>query len=319
MAFEDYYTILDVSRNATAKQIKDAYRKLARKYHPDVNPDDKSAEQKFKRINEAYEVLSDTEKRKNYDQFGENWKYADQFKKYDKNEFGGRQGGRQYNFKHSGGGFASIFSDLFNERKRSYKRAIRGNDIEQAIDVTLEEAYRGSSRLIQIPTDEPCPNCRGQGCYACNGLGVTRQTQRLEVKVPAGVKTGSRVRIASKGGAGQNGGLPGDLYLVITVKPNQAIERIGDDLLVDVPVSLTKAVLGGEVHISTISGNIILKIPELTQNGKMFRLKGKGMSVLGKDNYGDLLAKVKVVLPVDLTDREKAIFQELKSIQKDEQ
>jgi curved DNA-binding protein len=291
MAGKDYYKILGVSRSATEREIKQAYRRLARKYHPDVNPNDKSAEEKFKQINAAYEVLSDKEKRQKYDQFGDQWQYADQF---------AQAGGQQapfWEFKPGGGGtrvrfsqgdFGGLFDDLlkdFSAGRQPQPR--RGRDIEVPVEITLEEAFSGSTRRLSL-----------------------EDGKRLEVRIPAGVKNGSRVRLAGKGRAG-SGGAKGDLYLVTSVKPHRLFECRGDDLYVGVTVPLVVAMLGGEVKVPTLKGKLALKIPPETQNGRSFRLKGQGMPHLGDSTHGDLLAKVNVVLPTNLTQREKELFKQL--------
>lgn len=330
MATKDYYELLGVSRKATEKEIKQAYRKLARKYHPDVNAGDASAEAKFKEINAAYEVLSDPEKRKKYDQFGENWQYADQFAQAggQGSPFGGftKQGGYTvYDFGDLGsqaGDLGDIFGDLFGGfgTRAGSRRPRRGQDIEHPIEVTLEEAYHGTTRNIEIQVEGPCQVCGGKGalanapCYACRGVGRVLKPQRLEVKIPAGVKDGSRVRVAGKGGAGSAGGPSGDIYLVVSMRPHSVFQRKDGDLHVEVPVSLTDAMLGGEVHVPTIKGKVALKIPAETQNGKVFRLAGQGMPRMGDTKKGDLFAKLRVVLPTDLTEKEKALFQELKKL-----
>jgi curved DNA-binding protein len=290
MAGKDYYSILGVNRNASEREIKQAYRRLARQYHPDVNPGDKSAEARFKQINEAYEVLSDKEKRQKYDQFGDQWQYADQFAQAGWQQAPGWKfspgGGTRIHF--SQGDFDSLFDDLlsgFASGRQPQPR--RGRDIEFPVEVTLEEAYHGATRTI-----------------------VLADGKRLEVKIPPGVKNGSRVRLAGKGVEGY-GGVKGDLYLVTSVKPHRLFERRGDDLHVGVAVPLVVAMLGGEVQVSTLKGKLALKIPPETQNGRSFRLKGQGMPHLGNKSRGDLLAKVKVVLPTNLTQQEKELFRQL--------
>jgi molecular chaperone DnaJ len=332
MAGKDYYQTLGVSRNASDKEIKQAYRRLARKLHPDVNPGDKDAEAKFKEVNAAYEVLSDSEKRKKYDQFGENWQYADQFAQggwkaspygdfsrespftiFEFGDLGSQAGDR-------GGIFDSLFRD-FGARTGT-RRPRRGQNIEYPIEVTLEEAYRGSTRTIETQVESPCHVCGGKGalgnapCYTCGGSGRVLQPQRLEVKIPAGVKDGSRIRMAGKGRASLGGGASGDLYLVVSVRPHSLFQRKGNDLHVEVPVSLSDAMLGGEVEVPTLKGKIALKIPPETQNGKVFRLAGQGMPVMGDTKKGDLFAKVKIVLPTKLTEKEKELFQQLKELRR---
>jgi len=324
MAAKDYYAILGLSKNATEKDIKQAYRKLARKYHPDVNPGDKSAEARFKEMNQAHEVLSDPEKRKKYDQFGENWQYADQFARAGGQQqqatwdFSRARGGPQFDFGDQAGaeGFGDIFDSILRgSRGRTARRPQRGQDFEQPVEVSLEEAYRGTMRMLEMQGEEPCPTCKGRGCRTCGGAGAVLKSKRLEVKIPSGVREGSRVRIAGKGGPAQMGGEAGDLYLLISVKPDDRFQRTEDDLHVDVPVILTDAILGGEVEVPTLEGKkLALKIPPETQNGKVFRLAGQGMPRLGNNTKGDLYAKVNVVLPARLSANEKELFQQLKSL-----
>ncbi|MBI2852189.1 MAG: DnaJ domain-containing protein [Chloroflexi bacterium] len=325
MAGKDYYLILGVKRNASEDEIRKAYRRLARKHHPDVNPGDKTAEATFKEINEAYEVISDSEKRKKYDQFGDQWQYADQFAGAK-----GAQGAPSWDFGAAGRPFTfdsdveSVFGDVlrgFGARTYGQRtRARRGRDIDHAVDVTLEEAYHGTSRVLSLETNEPCSACGGAGrirnaaCSTCRGAGVVRRLNRLEVRIPPGVREGSRVRVAGKGEPGYSGAAAGDLYLVISVHPHRLFERKGDDLYVEASVPLTVAMLGGEVEISTLKGKIALKIPLETQNGRTFRMKGQGMPHLGDSASGDLLATVRVVLPVNLNTEEKKLFEQLQRL-----
>jgi DnaJ-class molecular chaperone len=289
MAGKDYYTILGVNRNASEREIKQAYRRLARQYHPDVNPGDKSAEEKFKQINEAYEVLSDKENRQKYDQFGDQWQYADQFAR------AGWQQAPSWDFSQGGtrvyfgeGDFGSLFDDLLGSfRSRRQAQPRRGQSLEYPVEVTLEEAYHGTTRTLSF-----------------------EDGKHLEVKIPAGVRDGSRVRLAGKGIPGA-GGTSGDLYLVVSVKPHPMFERRGDDLYVGVSVPLVVAMLGGEVQVPTLKGKLALKVPSETQNGRTFRLAGQGMPHLGNSSRGDLLAKVKVVLPTKLSTKEKELFKQL--------
>jgi molecular chaperone DnaJ len=325
MAGKDYYQILGVSRNASEKEIKQAYRRLARKHHPDLNPGDKSAEARFKEINAAYEVLSNPEKRKKYDQFGEQWEYAEQFAKAGGQErvrwdFG--KGGTTFEYGDLSE-FGDIFSSLFGDSgigSRMNRGPQHGQDIESPIEVSLEEAYHGSTRIIQFQTAEPCTACGGTGrvgnrvCTICNGTGGKVIPRRLEVKIPRGVRDGSRIRIAGEGGTGHTGGSKGDLYLVAKVLPHKLFERKEDDLYTEVPVPLATAMLGGEVGLPTLNGNVSLRIPPETQNGKVFRLAGKGMPKLGNSEYGNMFAKVKVVLPTNLTEEERKLFERLRSL-----
>ena len=330
MAGKDYYQILGVSKNATEKEIKQAYRRLARKHHPDVNPGDKSAEARFKEINAAYEVLSDPEKRKKYDKYGENWQYADQFEK------AGAGGGVHWDFRSSDpshgfddlgdGGFDSIFDQLFRggrsgkTRFETKPRPQQGQDIDYPVEVTLEEAFGGTTRLLRSQREEVCDVCHGAGlagtrvCHKCGGSGRMLTPRRLEVRIPAGVKDGSRVRVAGEGKPGYAGGPPGDLYLVVSVEPHPRFQRKEDDLLVDIPIKLTDAMLGGEIEVATLKGKLMLKIPPETQNGQIFRLAGQGMPHLGNGKRGDILAKVQVVLPEKLSEREKELFRTLRDL-----
>jgi molecular chaperone DnaJ len=325
MANKDYYQILGVERNASDKEIKQAYRRLARKHHPDLNPGDKSAEDRFKEINAAYQVLSDPEKRKKYDQFGEQWEYADQFTREGGQErvrwdFG--KGGATFEYGDIGD-FGDIFSTLFRDAgvgARMRRGPQRGQDIESTIEVSLEEAYRGSRRMIQLQTQEPCTTCGGTGkvgnrsCTVCRGIGVKVTPKRLEVKIPVGVRDGSRIRIAGEGESGRAGGNKGDLYLAVKMLPHRVFERKGDDLYTEVPVPLATTMLGGEVSLPTLNGNLSLKIPAETQNGKVFRLGGKGMPRLGDGKYGNMFAKARVVLPTNLTEEERQLFERLRSL-----
>jgi molecular chaperone DnaJ len=331
MAGKDYYNILGVAKNATDKEIKAAFRRLARKYHPDVNPGDKSAEEKFKQVSEAYEVLSDAEKRKKYDQFGDQWQYADQFKRgagggggpgyqnYDFSDIYRGGGGQSQSYSFGGEDLGSLFGDLFGMgRGQGGKPPKLVKDIESNIEVTLEEAFSGVSRLITIQDKKPCQTCHGTGrvrkvpCSVCQGTGTQVIEKRIEVKIPAGVKTGSRIRIAGQGHDGY--GTTGDLYLIVDVKAHPVFERQENDLLVNIDVPLATAVLGGEVKVPTLKGNLALKIPAETQNGRVFRLAGQGMPALGKDARGDIKAKVNVVIPTNLSDEEKDLFRKLNKL-----
>jgi molecular chaperone DnaJ len=327
MAKKDYYEVLGVKREASEREIKQAYRKLARKHHPDVNPGDKNAEAKFKEVNEAYEVLSDKDKRAKYDRFGDKWQYADQFAQAGAQEtpfWNFSQGGGASSFRFEGGDLGSLFDELFRgSRAGTYTRRARsrrGQDIEHPVEVTLEEAYHGATRLLNLEVGEPCASCGGSGliqnvpCSVCRGSGVVSRLKRLEVKIPPGVRNGSRVRIAGKGGQGYGGAANGDLYLVVSVRPHAVFKRSDDDLNVEVGVPLTVAVLGGEVQVPSPKGKLALKIPAETQNGRVFRLSGQGMPHLGKSGRGDLLAKVNVVLPTKLSDKEKELFKRLSDL-----
>ena len=322
MPGKDYYAILGVGRSASEKEIKQGYRRLARKYHPDVNPGNKSAEARFKEVNEAYEVLSDPGKRQKYDRFGDKWQYAEQFTKAGRGAQRDSSRGGTYTTPEFGdlGDLGSIFENLFRDSGAGFRTARRprkGQDIDYPVEVTLEEAYHGTKRLLELRAEEPCSTCAGSGrvgnkpCAACGGSGGVVRPKRLEVKVPPGVKDGSRVRIAGEGGKGY-GGAKGDLYLVVKVLPHRVFERKDDDIYVDVSVPLVTAVLGGEVMVPTLKDNLALKVPPETQNGKVFRLVGQGMPHLGDSARGDLFAKVRVMLPTKLTNQERQLFEQLR-------
>ena len=324
MDYKDYYKVLGVSKTASVDDIKKAFRKLARKYHPDVNPGDKKAEEKFKEINEAYEVLSDPDKRRKYDTLGPNWQ----------EQFGFRPGAgrRASGFTGSASGFdSSNFSEFFETlfgragtggvrmREDIHRRA--GDNIEQPVEVTLQESYTGATRTYNIQSTEICAFCRGTGevagktCANCSGQGQLARSKRIQVKIPPGVDNGSRIRVASEGQPGTGGGPRGDLFLVITIKSDPLYERKGDDLYFDCEVDLVTAMLGGEAQVPLLDGRkLALTIPAETQNGRVFRLAGKGMPRLRADGTGNLFARVKVVLPMQLTEEERNLFEQLARI-----
>jgi curved DNA-binding protein len=332
MEFKDYYQTLGVTKSASEKELKQAYRKLARKFHPDVNPGDKSAEAKFKEINEAYEVLGDPDKRRKYDELGANWRLYEQAQQQGQGggpfgagqPFGGT-GAWTINMGGGGGGGgyrtmteedmkemfgdADPFSDFFktffggggggSQREgRSRGRAPRsqkGRDIEHEVELTLEEAFHGATRRISIKE--------------------SGHARSVDVRIPAGVKDGSRVRAAGEGETGSNGGASGDLYLRVKLRPHALFERDGHDLKAKIGVAVTTAVLGGEANVPTMTGTVRLKIPETTQNGQVFRLKGHGMPVVGKpDQRGDLYAAVDIQLPRALTKEQRAHFEALQKL-----
>lgn len=303
MEYRDYYKILGVNKTTSVEEIKKAYRKLARKYHPDVNPNDKEAEEQFKEINEAYEVLTDPDKRAKYDRLGSSWNA------YQRNGGGGgfdwgqwasgARGSGDYvdlndilkNAQTGGSGFSDFFEAIFGNMGRTHQTPRQGQDYNQEIEITLEEAFKGTSRILRIGG------------------------RRIEIKIPRGAKTGTKVRVRGEGAPGQNGGSKGDLYLEIKVTPHAIFERVGDDLYTELPVDLYTAVLGGEAIVPTFKGKVKLKIPAETQSGRTFRLKGQGMPGLKQpDERGDLYAKVMVKLPENLTDEEIELFEELADI-----
>jgi len=324
MAGKDYYSTLGVRRDASEQDIKQAYRRLARKLHPDLNPGDKAAEARFKEINEAYEVLSDKDKRAKYDRYGDQWEHAEQFAQAGFQQGPFRQSGETQEFRFEEGDLGSMFGDLFgNLGGRGFRRtrSRESLDVDQPIEVTLEEAYHGTRRLISLQSEEVCPTCHGTGrarnvaCATCRGTGSVPRLQRIEVQIPPGVTDGSRVRIAGKGRQ-EPSGSSGDLYLVVSVRPHDMFERKGDDLYVEVPVPLQVAMLGGEIQVPTPKGGLALKIPPETQNGTTFRLGGQGMPHLGDSRRGDILAKTKVVLPANLSGEEKRLFEQLAKLRK---
>ena len=314
MEYKDYYKILGVDRTASEKDIKSAFRRLARQHHPDVNPNDPGAEERFKEINEAYEVLSDPEKRRKYDQLGADWRRWQQtggrpgdfdWSRWSAGEPGGgvhvRYGTPEDLEDLFGGGspFSDFFSQIFGGMGAGsggggfqYEiRPHRGQDYEQPVEITLGEAYAGTSRILQ------------------------RDGHRVEIKIPPGAKTGTRVRMSGEGGSGVGGGPAGDLYLRLKVLPDQQFDRKGDDLYTAVSVDLYTMVLGGEVPVPTMAGAVVLSIPAGTQNGRTFRLRGKGMPRLRQpDQRGDLYVKAEVRLPTHLGPREQELFEELRRV-----
>jgi len=319
MEYRDYYRILGVDRGASEKEIKRAYRRLARQFHPDVNPGDKRAEERFKEINEAYEVLSDPEKRAKYDRLGASWQQWQRMG-HDPGQFDWSRwaasgpGGVRVEWSGDlgdlfGSSGAGIFSDFFHAifgdaegtgrtgtvedlfRRTTSQRVRRGQDVEADVEITLEEALRGTTRVLE------------------------REGRRIRVKIPPGARTGSRVRIPGKGGVSYSGGKPGDLYLNITVKPHPVFSREGNDLRCNIDLDLYTAVLGGEVRVPTLNGDVSLKIPAGTSGGGTFRLRGKGMSdPRNPRRRGDLLATVRIRVPQRLSARERKLFEELASL-----
>ena len=329
MEFQDYYAVLGVPRDATEKQIRAAFRKLARQHHPDVNPGDTEAEERFKQINEAYEVLSDPDKRKRYDEVGSRWREYEQWQRtgqatggaeapFDWGAFGGEAPGVRYEYRTVDDedlrdmfGDESPFSDFFEtlfganggrpgaggpaggQRRKPRTRRRAGSDLEQPIEVSLADAYRGTTVQLSI--------------RAADG-----STRRIEVKIPPGVRNGSRVRVSGQGGQGQGGGPAGDLYLVVTVQPDPRFERRGDDLHTDVRAPLQVLLLGGEARVPTPDGRTLaLKVPPETQDGRLFRLRGQGMPRLGSPSVrGDLHAAVHADLPERLSKRQRELIEQ---------
>jgi molecular chaperone DnaJ len=345
MSKRDYYEVLGVQRNASEADIKKAYRRLAMKCHPDRNPGDAQAEQRFKEINEANEVLSDPKKRSAYDQFGHAGVGGP-------GGFGGPEGFG------GAGGFSDIFGDVFGDifgGRAGGRRSHRGADLRYDLTLTLEEAVAGKDVKIRIPTlvdcqfcggsgakpgtkpktcptcsgtgqvrmqqgffsiQQTCPQCRGTGqivvepCTHCHGAGRVEERKTLSVKVPPGVDTGDRIRLAGEGERGEQGGPAGDLYVQIQVKDHPIFTREGDDLYCEVPIGFVAAALGGELEVPTLNGKVVLKIPHGTQTGKLFRVRGKGVKSVRSSGVGDLLCRVVIETPVNLTERQKELLQE---------
>ncbi|MBF0350562.1 MAG: molecular chaperone DnaJ [SAR324 cluster bacterium] len=345
LAKRDYYEILGVSRTTSQEELKKAYRKIALKYHPDRNPGDKAAEDKFKEATEAYEVLSNQEKRARYDKFG----HAAE--------------GMGEGFAGAGGGFGDIFGDIFSEffggtggrGRRGSTRGERGSDLQYNMEVSFEEAAFGHSTEIEVPRLETCDSCGGLGarserdievCSVCHGTGQQRiqqgffsvsttcsrcggngrivknpcpkcygktritKTKRIRVNIPAGIDTGSRIKLSGEGEHGVNGGPPGDLYIVIHVKAHSIFEREGADLFCEVPVSFAQAALGTEIDVPTLEGKARLKIPSGTQTHKVFRMRGKGVAYLRGNGRGDLHVRVVIETPSTLTSRQRELLEE---------
>lgn len=369
---KDYYDILGVSKTASEKDIKQAYRRLARKYHPDINPGDKAAEAKFKEINEAYETLKDPDKRKQYDQFGSAFR-----------EMGGgfrwRPGGSPewHDANDSGAGkhadFSGLFDNLLNQFRQQQqqpqpppRQPQRGEDVEREISITFEESVFGGARMLTVTSPQPCETCRGTGggakqtcpacrgkgkqqqkrgifgqsevncprcagmgtitqrsCVPCNGAGFVDRSERLEVKIPQGIKDGARIRLGGHGGIGLNGGQRGDLFLKVKAQPHPFFTRKDDDVYCEVPITFTEAMLGAEMNVPTIHGDVTMKIPPGTQSGQTLRLSGMGVSRMKKpgnaDNSfrGDQYVKIKIVVPKNLTERELELVKELAALRQE--
>lgn len=347
----DFYETLGVQKGADDKELKAAFRKLAMQYHPDRNPDDATAERKFKEINEAYETLKDPQKRAAYDRFGH--------AAFEQGGMGGGGGG------FGAGGFSDIFEDIFGEmmggrQRRSSGGRERGADLRYNMEILLEEAFTGKTAQIHVPTsisctecsgsgarpgtqpvtcsmcqgsgrvraaqgffsiERTCPQCQGRGqtikdpCPKCAGQGRVTEERSLSVNIPAGIEDGTRIRLANEGEAGLRGGPAGDLYIFLSVKPHEFFQRDGADLYCKVPISMTTAALGGAFEVTTLDGSQTrVKVPEGTQNGRQFRLKGKGMPVLRQPNVGDLYIQTVVETPQNLTKRQRELLEEFEKL-----
>lgn len=303
MEYKDYYKTLGVDKNATQDQIKSAYRKLAVKYHPDKTKGDKAAEEKFKEIGEAYEVLKDPEKRKKYDQFGDQWKHYQQAGTgggFDWSQFtGGNGGSAHYTYQgdmgdmFGGGGFSDFFDTLFGGGFKSSGRGTskRGQDFEAELRITLEDAYHGSTKLFEVGSDS------------------------IKLKIKPGIADGQKLRILGKGSKGIRGGQAGDLYIRITILPDPVFQRKGDDLYTDLNIPLYTVILGGKIKFKTFKSEVNITIPKDSQNGKILKLQGLGMPVYNKSNeFGNLYMTLKVILPQNLTEKEIKLFKELQTM-----
>lgn len=340
---KDYYDILGVKKDASQDEIKRSYRRLARKYHPDLNPGDKTAEQKFKEINEAYEVLGDPKKRADYDRFGKTPFEAGQ----------GFEGFRPYGFDFDFAG-TDIFSDLFGTR-RTEEMPLRGPDLLTSLEIPLEEAYKGVTKPITLRREIPCsicnatgaeasqtcsnckgagtvqqgrgffrlsqtcPACKGRGriitkaCKPCSGSGRTVITETVKVKIPPGADTGSRLRLQGMGGAGVKGGPSGNLYIEITVRPHPVFKRDGNDIYVDVPVTVGEAVLGGKINVPTLDGSAAMTLPPGTDSGKKFKLRGKGIPNTKTGIKGDEFVVIKIVVPRHVSEKAKNALRDIEA------
>lgn len=354
MAKRDFYEVLGVSKSASDDEIKKAYRKLAMKYHPDRNPGDKTVEEKFKEANEAYEMLSDPQKKAAYDRYG----HAG----VDPNGMGGGMGGDAGSFADA---FGDIFGDIFGGGRGGRSagpQVYRGADLRYNLEITLEQAAHGFDTSIRIPSwdectvchgsgakpgtspqtcptcgghgqvrmqqgffsvQQTCPHCHGTGkiipepCTACNGAGKTKRNKTLEVKIPAGIDDGMRIRSSGNGEPGVNGGPSGDLYVEIHIKPHKVFQRENDDLHCEMPISFAKAALGGDIEVPTLNGRVSFNVPEGTQSGKVFRLRGKGIKGVHSTATGDLFCHIIVETPLKLTDKQKELLREFDQLVND--
>jgi curved DNA-binding protein len=334
---KDYYEVLGIKRDASQDQIKQAYRKLARKFHPDLNPGDKSAEEKFKELQEAYDVLSDPENRKLYDQYGDNWRAVKSGAGAPPPGWEGAQrstrgagpgaGGFDFgdfdfsDFRSAGGaGGFDIFEEMFGGSGRGRgRRSGRGRDVEAELELSIEEAHRGGRRTLEMQMAEACPTCGGAGlkdgktCETCRGSGQVLKPKTIEVNIPPGVRDGSTIRLAGQGGTGSNGSEPGDLYLHIRLRPHPVFTVKGDDLEVELPITPWEAVLGARVAAPTIDGKVELTIPPGAKSGQRLRLRGQGLNKR-QGGRGDEYVRLKIVVPKQVSAEERHLYEELKRI-----
>jgi DnaJ-class molecular chaperone len=330
---KDYYEVLGVGRNASTDEIKTAYRKLARKFHPDLNPGDKAAEERFKELQEAYDVLSDTENRKLFDNYGENWRAVKQGGGVPPPGWqGGQAGGGArpgaggfdfsgFDFGAGGAAGFDIFEEIFGRAGAARaRRRTRGEDVEARLELSLEEAHRGGRRTLQMQVAETCPTCNGTGavkdnkiCEMCGGAGQVVKPKTIEVNIPAGVRDGSTVRLAGQGGAGLNGQQPGDLYLHIRLRPHPVFTVRGDDLEIELSIAPWEAVLGARVEVPTIDGQVEMTIPAGAQAGQRLRLRGQGLNKR-RGGRGDEYARLKIVTPKEVTTEERRLYEDLRRV-----
>jgi curved DNA-binding protein len=333
--FKDYYQTLGVKRGATADEIKSAYRKLARKHHPDLNKNSKTAEARFKEIQEAYDVLADPQKRAQYDRLGPNYRDGAEFQMPQDWTFtfgspGASRGAGRMKTGDEGGGFSEFFEMLFGGGPQSRAagnragasarfRSSRGADVETVLAITLEEAFQGATKKVRFLASAPCTACQGSGviagspCGACEGRGMAPHAKSVEMKVPPGIKDGARLRLAGQGDPGTGGSGPaGDMYVRVQVQPHPVFTLKGTSIHIDLPVAPWEAVLGAEVEVPTLGGSVKMKLPPGTQNGVKMRLKNRGMPSEGV--RGDQIVTVRVLVPTEVTDRERHLFRQLRDI-----
>lgn len=329
VAYKDYYSTLGVSREATADEIKKAHRKLARQNHPDLNPGDKDAKQRFKDVQEAYEVLSDPKKRKRYDELGPSWRSGAEFRSppgWQQQARGAWQdadtGGASEAF--GANGFSDFFESLFGGRRQGFRGGagfrMRGQDVEAVIPITLEEAHRGTTRTLTLEVEEPCSECGGTGikdkkpCPACHGRGTQPGQRTLTVTIPAGVRDETILRLAGQSGAGPGGGLPGDLLVHIRLQQHPRFTLVGsDDLQSDLPVTPWEAVLGARVPVKTLDGQVELTVLAGSQNGQRLRLRGQGLH-RRSGRCGDLYVRLQILVPTQPTPKERELFEQLAAV-----
>lgn len=313
----DYYKVLGLTHGADEKAVRDAYRKLARMYHPDVNPNDPKSEAKFKEVSEAYEVLKDPEKRKKYNQFGPQWENV----QHASQDF--QSGG--------GGGFETIFEQIFTNfgGEGSFGQVrfqqIPPKDVERVIDVTLEEIDTGTSRTLTYGIEDVCKQCKGQrsvttskgggraSCPTCHGTGHTATTHKVEVKIPAGISDGKKLRVPGRGSVGSNG-RAGDLYVVVRETKHKVFKRVGEDTEVEADVPYVVAALGGEISVSTMRGSVSMKVPAGSQTGQLFRLGGQGITKLG-GGRGSLRVRIKITVPTELNREERVLLEKIREME----